>query len=79
MIVTGILISITMFALGAIIKYGKQYWLIAGYNTMPKEKQKNVDIAGLTSFMGNCFFGLGLLFCQVYWSAHVGIRIYFPP
>ena len=59
MIVTGILISITMVALGGIVKYGKQYWLIAGYNTMPKEKQKNVDIAGLAGFMGNCSFGLG--------------------
>lgn len=25
--------------------------LIAGYNTMPKEKRKNVDIEGLSSFM----------------------------
>lgn len=59
MIITGILIFITMVALGGIVKYGKQYWLIAGYNTMPKEKQKNVDIAGLAGFMGNCSFGLG--------------------
>lgn len=61
MIVTGIFIFITMVALGVIIKYGKQYWLIAGYNTMPKEKQKNVDIAGLANFMGNCFFALGVI------------------
>lgn len=25
--------------------------LIAGYNTMPAEKKKNVDVAGLSSFM----------------------------
>jgi len=61
-IITGILVFVTMVAIGAAVKYGKQYWLIAGYNTMPEEKKKNVDIAGLANFMGNCAFVLGAFF-----------------
>jgi hypothetical protein len=61
-IITGILVFVTMVAIGAAVKYGKQYWLIAGYNTLPKEKQKEVDIEGLAGFMGNCAFILGAFF-----------------
>jgi hypothetical protein len=59
LLVTGILIFVIFAAAGAAIKYGKQHWLIAGYNTMPAEKQKNVDLAGLANFMGNSLLGLG--------------------
>lgn len=61
MILTGILIFVIFTVTGAIIKYGQQHWLIAGYNTMPEEKKKNVDIAGLASFLGNWLFALGTL------------------
>ena len=61
MILTGILIFVILTVTGAIIKYGQQHWLIAGYNTMPEEKKKNVDIAGLANFIGNWFFGLGTI------------------
>ncbi len=43
-----------------LVKYGRQHWLIAGYNTMPEEKKKNVDIEGLAGFMGNLFLALGV-------------------
>lgn len=33
--------------------------MIAGYNTMSKEKQKNVDTQGLGNFMGNMLFVMG--------------------
>ena len=61
-IITGILVFVTMVAIGAAVKYGKQYWLIAGYNTLPKEKQKEVDIEGLAGFMGYCALILGAFF-----------------
>lgn len=35
--------------------------LIAGYNTMPKDKQKNVDIEGLSTHLRNSFVIIGLL------------------
>ncbi|NLA11689.1 MAG: DUF3784 domain-containing protein [Firmicutes bacterium] len=59
MVLTGIIIFIILASCGAVVKYGKQHWLIAGYNTMPPEKKKNVDITGLANFMANSFFGIG--------------------
>lgn len=59
MVLTGFLIFIILTTIGALVKYGRQHWLIAGYNTMPAEKQKNVDLAGLANFMGNSLLGLG--------------------
>ena len=35
--------------------------LIAGYNTMPAEKKKNVDVAGLSSFMRRHLVIIGAL------------------
>lgn len=35
--------------------------LIAGYNTMPEEQRKNVDVDGLSSMMRNHMTGMGLL------------------
>ena len=40
--------------LGISIKYLKCYWLIAGYNT--EESRRNIDIEGLSKFLGNLFF-----------------------
>ena len=51
--------------LAAGIKFFKWHWLIAGYNTMSKKEQENVDAEGLGNFMGNWLFvlaGLLLLF-----------------
>jgi hypothetical protein len=41
---------------GVLVKYYKAYWLISGYNTMSKEKKKNVDVEGLSQFKGNICF-----------------------
>ncbi len=59
MVLTGLIIFIMFVTCGAVVKYGKQHWLIAGYNTMPPEKKKNVDITGLANFMANSLFGIG--------------------
>lgn len=53
--------AILCVVLGIMIKYFKCYWLIAGYNTMPEEKRKNVDIESLGRFIGNYMLLLGLL------------------
>ena len=34
--------------------------LIAGFNTMPKEKKKNVDMDGLSTFMKRSFIIMGI-------------------
>lgn len=45
-------------------KYPK---LIAGYNTMSPERQKLVDVKGLTTFMCRTFCIIGLLVVLVYY------------
>ena len=47
--------------IGVAVKHYHAYWLISGYNTMSKEKKKNVDIAGLANFTGNFCFALAVL------------------
>ncbi|WP_299105964.1 DUF3784 domain-containing protein [uncultured Winogradskyella sp.] len=54
-------ISILFIVLGTLIKYGKMYFLIAGYNTMSKEKQKNYDIEGIAAVFRNAMFGMALI------------------
>ncbi len=44
-----------------IIKHGKMYYLIAGYNTMPKEKKKKFDISGYASLIRNCLVLIGTI------------------
>ena len=53
-IITGFL----MIGMGFLVKSSPN--LIAGYNTMPKDKKKNVDIDGLSTFMRNSFIIIGL-------------------
>lgn len=45
-------------------KYSK---LIAGYNTMSPERQKLVDVKGLTAFMCRAFCVIGLFVVLVYY------------
>lgn len=54
-----IFVGILCIVLGVLVKYFKCYWLIAGYNTMSKEKRKNVDTESLGRLMGNFMFLLG--------------------
>lgn len=51
-----------LILLGVLIRFGKWYWLIAGYNTMTKEQKQNVDVEGLARLLGNFLFGLAGLF-----------------
>ncbi len=44
--------------MGYLIRFRRMYWLMSGYNTMSKEKKKNVDVEHLGPFMGNMLFVL---------------------
>ncbi|NNC49023.1 MAG: DUF3784 domain-containing protein [Flaviramulus sp.] len=56
-----ITVAIILVVLGIAIKYGKLYFLIAGYNTMPKEKKKKYDIEGIATVFKNTLFGMALI------------------
>lgn len=49
-------IAILLIVMGIGIKFFKWHFLISGYNTMSKEKKKNVDIDGLGNLIGNFLF-----------------------
>lgn len=51
-----LLTALCLIIPGILVKYYKAYWLISGYNTMSREKKKNVDVVGLSQFIGNSCF-----------------------
>jgi hypothetical protein len=54
-------IALLFLVLGILIKYGKMYFLIAGYNTMSKEERDKVDIKKLANLFKNTMFGMALI------------------
>ena len=46
-------VAILFIVLGILIKYGKMYFLIAGYNTMPKEEKEKYNIEGIIGNQAN--------------------------
>lgn len=60
-----IITAITLILLGFLVKTAPN--LIAGYNTMQKEKKRNVDIKGLSSLIRNIFISIGVLMITVYY------------
>ncbi len=58
----GLVVTAGIFIiLGIIIKYGRMYWLIAGYNTMPKEEKEKYDIEGIATLFKNVMFGMAFI------------------
>ena len=59
-------VAILFIILGILIKYGKMYWLIAGYNTMPKEEKEKYNIKGIANVFRNVMFGMALIIISGY-------------
>ena len=53
--------ALIFLILGIIIKYGKMYFLISGYNTLTKEEQQKVDVKGVATVFRNVMFGMALI------------------
>jgi hypothetical protein len=53
-------IALLFIILGILIKCGKMYFLIAGYNTMSKEEKEKVNIKGIATVFRNVMFGMAL-------------------
>lgn len=54
-------VAILFIILGALIKYGKMYFLIAGYNTMAKSEKAKYNIEGIATLFRNAMFGMALI------------------
>ena len=56
-----IIAAIILILLGALIKYGKMYFLIAGYNTLPKEEKNKYNVDGIATVLWNGMLGMALI------------------
>ena len=64
-------VAIVFIVLGILIKYGKMYFLIAGYNTKSKEEKEKYDIAGIANVFRNTMFGMALIIIIGYFATDV--------
>lgn len=56
-----IVAAFIFIVLGILIKYGKLYFLIAGYNTLPKEEKEKYDIEGISTLFRNVMFEMATM------------------
>ncbi len=63
--IISILIIVIFVILGIFLYNGKGSFLIAGYNTLPKEEKEKYDEKALIKFMGKAMFALS--FSMVFW------------
>lgn len=56
--ILNLIVGLFLIGIGFLVKSAPN--LIAGYNTMPQDKKKNVDIEGLSTFMRNGLIAIGL-------------------
>lgn len=63
------IIAIIFIILGSLIKYGRMYFLIAGYNTMSKEKRAKYNIKKIATLMKNVMFSMALFIILGYFAA----------
>lgn len=62
-------IAIIFVILGIAIKYGKMYFLMAGYNTLPEEEKRKYDVEGIASAFRNAMFLMAFIICMGYYIA----------
>ena len=63
-------VALLFIIIGAGVKYGKAYFLIAGYNTMSKEAKVKYDIGRIATVFRNTFFGMALALILGYFLAN---------
>ena len=54
-------VAVIFILAGALVKFGKMYFLIAGYNTLPKEERKKYDAAGIATVMWHGLLGMAII------------------
>lgn len=68
------IIGVVFLLVGLAVHVFKCYFLISGFNTMPKEKKKNVDTKGLGRLMGLYSYLNGAVFILAGFSYLAGMR-----
>ncbi len=53
--------AILFIVLGALVKYGRMHFLIAGYNTLSSSEKERIDVNGVAKIFRKGFFGMATL------------------
>jgi hypothetical protein len=56
-----IFVALFFIVIGVLIKYGKMYFLIAGYNTMSTKQQAEYNIKKIATLFRNVMFGMAAI------------------
>lgn len=59
-------VAFIFIVLGILIKYGKMYFLIAGYNTLPKKEKEKYHIEGIATVFRNVMFSMAFIILAGY-------------
>ena len=59
-------VAILFIILGVLVKYGKMYFLIAGYNTMSSSEKEQVNVETIANVFRNGMFGMALVIIAGY-------------
>ncbi|RZJ74171.1 MAG: DUF3784 domain-containing protein [Flavobacterium sp.] len=67
-------VPLTFVLIGIFIKYGKMYFLIAGYNTLPAKEKAKVNIERIATLFRNVMFTMAAMItlgCALtYWTGN---------
>jgi len=74
-----IIIGVLMIFLGLSVHVFKWYFLISGYNTMPKEKKEKVNTEGLGRLIGIYFYSNGGISIAMGVLNAIGVKFVFLP
>jgi uncharacterized membrane protein YedE/YeeE len=71
-LVVGVLVGLPLIVLSIMFLKGRGSMLIAGYNTMPKNKREQYDAKALCKFIGKIILPIGIL------SLFLGVSSIYP-
>ncbi len=69
-----ILIAVLFIVLGILIKYGKMYFLIAGYNTMSQEDKEKYNMERVANVFWHGMLGMAIIIIVGYLISAFGVN-----
>lgn len=63
-------VAILFILLGILVKHGKMYNLLAGYNTLSREGKAKIEIRGLATLFRNTMPGMALVMILGHFATH---------
>ncbi|HZH70187.1 MAG TPA: DUF3784 domain-containing protein [Flavobacteriaceae bacterium] len=64
-------IAVFFILLGIVIKYGKMYGLIAGYNTMTPQEKSKYNIEKISTLFRNVMFSMAFIISLGYFATKI--------